>query len=80
MVSYRFAETDVELAALHRLGEVGYAYAKGPDLAFNDAAPVLSAYHDIILDDRLRDTLLPKLITVKLRLPGISETMETIAL
>jgi len=57
MTTYRFNETDVELAALQWLGEVGYAYAGGPDLAPDSPTSERESYRYVILADRLRAAL-----------------------
>ena len=56
-MTYRFNETDVELAALQWLGEVGYAYAGGPDLAPDNPTSERESYRDVILAGRLRAAL-----------------------
>ena len=57
MAHYKFTETDVELAALEWLGEVGYSYVGGPDIAPCETAAERQSYRDVILVERLRSSL-----------------------
>ena len=54
---HSLTESEVELAALEWLHEVGYALAWGPDLAPDGPAPERSGYDDVILSGRLRSAL-----------------------
>ena len=57
MAHYKFTEDDVELAALEWLGEVGYGYLGGPEIAPGESAAERGSYRDVILEGRLRIAL-----------------------
>jgi type I restriction enzyme, R subunit len=50
-------EAQVELVALDILGELGWARAFGPDIAFDGARPERTSYGDVLLTARLRAAL-----------------------
>lgn len=54
---HSLTESEVELAALEWLQDVGYALAWGPDLAPDGIAPERSRYADVILTGRLHNAL-----------------------
>lgn len=54
----KFAESFVEEASIEWLKDQGYSYTFGPEIAFDGAACML---------ERLRDTLLPKLMRGEVR-------------
>jgi type I restriction enzyme R subunit len=56
-MSNSFAESIIEKAALDWLESLGYAYAFGPDLAFDGSAPERENYEDVILPGRLKEAL-----------------------
>ena len=53
----RFTESDVELAALEWLEEVGYAVVGGPEIAPGEPAAERESYRDVILAGHLREAL-----------------------
>src|SRR4051812_42027906 len=53
----RFTESVVEEAALSWLGGLGYALAHAPHLAPGEIATERSSFSDVVLIDRLRDTI-----------------------
>ena len=57
MSQYKFTETDVELAALEWLSEVGYSYTGGPEIAPGETDAERESYRDVILVERLRSAL-----------------------
>ena len=57
MPPYKFTESDVEEAALFWLGEVGYGYLGGPDIAPGEPAAERESYRDVILAERLHAAL-----------------------
>lgn len=66
MSNFRFTETDVELAALEWLSEVGYSYSGGPEIAPGENTAERDSYRDVILEKRLRSALIklnPKIPT-----------------
>jgi len=57
MTAPPFIEDTVEQAALAWLGEVGYSYLPGPDIAPGEHTAERESYHDVILDNRLAASL-----------------------
>ncbi len=57
MKVYKFTEDDVELAALEWLGEVGYSYLGGPEIAPGETTEERQSYREVILEGRLRAAL-----------------------
>ena len=57
MAGYKFTEDDVELAALEWLGEAGYGYLGGPEMAPGEPAAERDSYRDVVLAGRLRAAL-----------------------
>lgn len=53
----KFTESDVELAALDWLGQIGYTCIGGPDIAPGELSAERQNYGDVILAGRLRDAL-----------------------
>jgi len=52
-----FTESTIEQAAIDWLKGLGYAYAFGPDLAFDGTTPERKNYEDVILFGRLREAI-----------------------
>ncbi len=52
-----FAESTIEEASIDWLQELGYAYAFGPDLAFDGLAPERENYENVILFERLHEAV-----------------------
>jgi len=52
-----FTESTIEQAAIDWLQELGYNYAFGPEIAFDDERPERSDYQETLLLRRLRDTI-----------------------
>jgi type I restriction enzyme R subunit len=61
------SESIVEEAALAWLEAIGWQVAHGPDLAPDGPAPERTDYGQVVLEQRLRDALLPKLISGEIR-------------
>lgn len=53
-----FTESDLEQAALEWFEELNYEKAYGPDISPEGEYPERQFYHDVILKDRLRDSLI----------------------
>ena len=53
----RFAESDIEEAALEWLAELGYAIRNGQDIAPDSKTPERTSYGDVTLSRRLEDTI-----------------------
>ena len=51
-------ESTVELAAIEYLRQLGYATAFGPDIAFDAMHPERPSYQQVLLQDRLRESIL----------------------
>ncbi|MEJ5349033.1 MAG: hypothetical protein WHS46_10145 [Desulfosoma sp.] len=62
-----FTESDVESAALAWLQAIGWRAVHGRDIAPDAPGPERRDYGEVVLAQRLRDALLPKLISGKLR-------------
>ena len=62
-----FTESDVESAALAWLKAIGWRTAHGPDIAPDMPTAELSDCGQEVLEQRLRDALLPKLIRGEIR-------------
>lgn len=52
-----FSEDMLEQAAIEILGELGYEYKSGPELAYDGASPERKNYKDVILEDRVKAAL-----------------------
>lgn len=64
---HAFAEFTVEDAALAWLEGIGWSVKSGPELAPGELFAERTDYGEVVLAQRLRDTLLPKLISGELR-------------
>lgn len=62
-----FTESTVEQAALAWLESLGWPVAHGPDVAPDMPAAERFNYSEVVLAHRLRDALLPKLVSGELR-------------
>ena len=67
MILQGFTESIVEDAALAWLASLGYAVLHGPDIAAGENAAERLNYGQVVLEDCLQDTPLPKLISGELR-------------
>lgn len=65
-----FAESTVEEAALQWLGELGYAVKHGPEIAPGELHAERTGFGETVLAKRLRDALLPKLLSGAVRVRG----------
>jgi type I restriction enzyme R subunit len=63
----RLAESDVEQATLAWLKATGWQLAHGPEIAPDQPSAEQADYGQVVLRQRLRDALLPKLISGELR-------------
>jgi hypothetical protein len=63
----RFSESTVEDAALERLRATGGEIAHGPEIAPGSPSAKRADFGEVVLARRLRDAVLPKLISGKLR-------------
>ena len=57
-MSVKFTESTVEDAAINYFEELGYTYLPGPDIAHDGPSPERTSYGDVILRQRLRDSLI----------------------
>ena len=71
-----FIESVVEDAALAWLERLGYMVKHGPEIAPGELASARQDYGQLGLEDRLRDTALPRLISGELRVPEAVRTWE----
>jgi len=62
-----FTESDVESAALAWLSELGWQVAHGPDIAPDGLFAERRDFGQVVLDQRMRGVLLPKLIRGEIR-------------
>jgi type I restriction enzyme R subunit len=56
-LSETFTEDLLEEAAIEILGELGYEYKFGPDMAYDGDAPERRDYKEVILENRVKDAL-----------------------
>ena len=61
-----FSEPVVEEAAITWLESLGWTVKHGPEIAPGELAAERADFGQVVLERRLRDTLLPKLISGKL--------------
>jgi type I restriction enzyme, R subunit len=66
MTSITFTESIVEEATLAWLGSLGWTVKHGPEIAPGELAAERADFGQVVLEQRLHDTLLPKLISGKL--------------
>ena len=66
----RFTESTVEAAALEWLDALGWHVAHGPDIAPYADTSERADYTEVVLEHRLRDTLLPQLVSGAIRVPA----------
>ncbi len=57
MSPFKFTESDLEVATLEWLEELGYSIAFGPNLAPDGESPERESYRDVVLIDRLRSVI-----------------------
>jgi type I restriction enzyme R subunit len=72
----RLAESDVEQATLAWLKAIGWRIAHGPDIAPDQPLAERADYGEVVLARRLRDALLPKLISGELRVKDAEKFIE----
>ena len=71
----KLTESTVEKAIVTSL-QLGYAVKHGPEIAPGELLAERQDYGQVVLEDRLRDTSLPKLISGELRVPDAVRTWE----
>ncbi|MBP0723934.1 type I restriction endonuclease subunit R [Bacillus sp. RG28] len=54
---FKYNESELEVAALEWLEELGYDIVEGPTIAHDGESPERDSYQDVVLVDRLRDSL-----------------------
>ncbi len=72
----RFNESTSEEAALAWLESLGCARAFGPDLAPDGSCAERNDYAQVVLTRRLRDALLPELISGRLRVADAEKFLQ----
>ncbi len=70
----KFAESQVEEAAIEWFEELGYSYLAGPDIAFDGESPMRQDYKDVILENILENSL--KKINPSIPLSSIKEAIK----
>jgi type I restriction enzyme, R subunit len=73
-------EAQLEIACVDLLKGLGYGYAHGPQIAHDGEAPERQDYAQVVLTRRLRDTLLPKLLSGEIELPEVEAIAEEVGL
>lgn len=73
---HAFTESVVEQAALAWLESLGYAVKHGPGIALGELFAERTDYGQVVLEGRLRDTALPKVISGELRVSDAVRTRE----
>ena len=71
-----FTESLVEQAALAWLESIGWTVRKGAEIATGESAAERRDCGEAVLAQRLRDTLLPKLISGELRVNDSEKSIE----
>jgi hypothetical protein len=77
-MTQRFTESVVEDAALAWLESLGYTIKHGPEIGPEEIFAERADYGQVVLAQRLRDLLLPKLISGDLRLLGTKSQIEAV--
>jgi len=54
---FKYNESELEVATLEWLEELGYDIVEGPDIAPDGENPERDSFQDVVLVDRLRDAL-----------------------
>jgi len=72
-------EAQVEIVTVDYFRELGYEYIHGPQIAPDGDAPERVDYGQVVLIGRLRDALLPKLLSGELKVPVAEKTAEEVA-
>jgi len=73
MTDHGVTESVVEEAALAWLESAGWLVRNGVEIAPGELAAERDDYGQVVLPQRLRDTLLPKLISGKLRVRDVEK-------
>jgi len=79
MAAVYLDEARLEIATVDYLRELGYEYIHGPEIAPNGERPEQAGYGQVVLTNRLRDTLLPKLLSSELKVPAAEKMAEEAA-
>ena len=74
-----FTESFVEQATLAWLGRAGWSVRSGAEIAPGEPAAEREEYHKLFLEARLRDALLPKLISGELRVKDAGRFVGEVA-
>ncbi len=72
-------EAQVEIVTVDYFRALGYEYIHGPDIAPDREAPQRRDYVQVVLTRRLRDTLLPKLLSGEIEVPEAEAVAEEAA-
>ncbi len=76
MTSADSTESTVEAAAFAWLESPCWAVRYGPEIAPGKPLAERQSYGQVVLEQHLRDTLLPKLISGELRVPDVEKILE----
>ena len=71
-----FSESTVECAALPWLSELGWQVKHGPDIAPGGLFAERLDFGQVVLEQRLRDALLPKLIRGEIRVKEAEQFLK----
>jgi len=69
-----------EIVTVDYFRELGYEYAHGPAIAPYGDTPEQADYAQVMLTPRLRDTLLPTLLSGEIKLPKAEAIAEEVSL
>jgi type I restriction enzyme R subunit len=71
-----FTESDVEHAALAWLSELGWQVKHGSEIASDGLFAERRDFGQVVLEQRLRDALLPKLIRGEIRVKDVERFLK----
>ncbi|WP_029718051.1 hypothetical protein [Rhodothermus marinus] len=72
----RLTEFAAEATAFAWLASLGWTVRWGPEIALDEPLAEQQGYGQVVLEQRLRDTLRPKLISGELRVPDVEKILE----
>ncbi|MFH1743639.1 MAG: hypothetical protein ABIH23_31935 [bacterium] len=75
-MSKGITESDIEEAALGWFAELGYTVLHGPDIEPDKQGAERTEFTDPLIPGRLRDALLPKLLSGEIRLKDTDKIVE----
>lgn len=71
-------EAQLEIVTVDYLRELGYGYVHGPMIAPDGETPERQDYAQVVLTRRLRDAMVPKLLSGKFEIPEAESVAERV--